>query len=356
MPKNKKQRTRMNEAILDCYRCPEGFVDLGLVGQPSEKPGFFRFGPNILYGQCSSGSTAEVATGRLHDALKAVTLEGSTLRLPFDPTAVIQNLRYERYMAKFNGKVTARFRKSLMHKAYYLIRPLLPVAVRRHIQEIHLRGWEQSPFPQWPIDQTVENLVEQILVLLLESKNIDRLPFIWFWPHGFLSCTSLTHDVETSAGRDFCEHLMDIDDSFGIKASFQLVPENRYKFPEGFLTRMRERGFEINIHDLNHDGRLFSDREEFLRRAHKINEYGKDYGALGFRSGGLYRNLDWYEPLEFVYDMSVSNLAHLEAQAGGACTVMPYFVGTLLELPLTTTQDYSLFHILGQYSLSLWKQ
>jgi hypothetical protein len=27
-----------------------------------------------------------------------------------------------------------------------------------------------------------------------------------------------------------------------------------------------------------------------------------------------------------------------------------------VELPLTTTQDYSLFHILGRYSIDLWKE
>ena len=53
--------------------------------------------------------------------------------------------------------------------------------------------------------------------------------------------------------------------------------------------------------------------------------------------------------------MSVPNAAHLEPQRGGCCTVMPYFVGDILELPLTTTQDYSLFHILGDYSTALWK-
>ena len=34
---------------------------------------------------------------------------------------------------------------------------------------------------------------------------------------------------------------------------------------------------------------------------------------------------------------------------------MPYFIGKILELPLTTIQDYSLFHILGDYSIDLWK-
>ncbi len=33
---------------------------------------------------------------------------------------------------------------------------------------------------------------------------------------------------------------------------------------------------------------------------------------------------------------------------------MPYFVGDILELPVTTIQDYSLFNILETYSLDLW--
>src|SRR5581483_923990 len=53
---------------------------------------------------------------------------------------------------------------------------------------------------------------------------------------------------------------------------------------------------------------------------------------------------------------SVPNAAHLEPQRGGCCTVFPYFIGKVLELPLTTTQDYSLFHILGDYSIDLWKK
>src|SRR5258708_12883080 len=33
-----------------------------------------------------------------------------------------------------------------------------------------------------------------------------------------------------------------------------------------------------------------------------------------------------------------------------------YFIGKIVELPLTTAQDYSLFHILDDYSIKLWKQ
>jgi hypothetical protein len=70
----------------------------------------------------------------------------------------------------------------------------------------------------------------------------------------------------------------------------------------------------------------------------------------------LYRNFDWYDAYEFSYDMSAPNVAHLDPQAGGCCTIMPYFIGNVLELPLTTAQDYTLFNILSVYSTDLWKQ
>ena len=68
----------------------------------------------------------------------------------------------------------------------------------------------------------------------------------------------------------------------------------------------------------------------------------------------MYRNISWYDALDVSYDMSVPNVSHLDPQQGGCCTVFPFFVGNIVELPVTMTQDYSLFHILGQYSTDLW--
>lgn len=182
------------------------------------------------------------------------------------------------------------------------------------------------------------------------------MPFIWFWPDGAQGCAMMTHDVETTTGRDFCGNLMDLNDTFRIKSAFNIVPESRYAVSPEFIRMIRNRGFEVNVHDLNHDGHLFDEREEFLRRAKRINAYAKQFGSSGFRSGVLYRNQDWFDALDFSYDMSVPNVAHLDPQEGGCCTVMPYFIGDILELPLTATQDYTLFHILDEYSLGLWEQ
>jgi hypothetical protein len=198
--------------------------------------------------------------------------------------------------------------------------------------------------------------MHKLLLLGAKGRGMDRVPFIWFWPDGANACSIMTHDVEAEPGRKFCTDLMTINEQFGIPASFQIVPEKRYEVSPEFLNEIRARGFEVNVQDLDHDGRLFRNYKEFVRRAEKINGYAKQYGAKGFRSAILYRNQDWFPLLKFSYDMSVPNVAHLDPQRGGCCTVMPYFIGDMLELPVTTSQDHTLFNVLNDYSLSLWKQ
>jgi peptidoglycan/xylan/chitin deacetylase (PgdA/CDA1 family) len=191
----------------------------------------------------------------------------------------------------------------------------------------------------------------------MQSSRTNRIPFIWFWPKGYEACAVMTHDVETKTGRDFCDDLMDLNDAFGIKSSFQIVPEKRYTVTPAYIENIKNRGFEVNIHGLDHQGNLFESRERIRKDAAKINEYAELFGARGFRSPCLYRNADWFQELNFSYDLSVPNAGRFEAQSGGCCTLFPYFLpGGMLELPLTATEDYLLFHILGEYSTTLWKQ
>ena len=346
----------MNAAFLDYYRCPERFANFALLGSAPAPKGYFRFGSNTLcYGRCSSNVAARHVTDSLHNALEDVMVSGDTIWLPFDPSEVAENLRHERY-AYSNGNRKYLGTGSFVREFYYTMRPLLSVALRKHIQRIHLRDWGTIRFPNWPIDSSVDSIFEELMLLSILARDGQPVPFIWFWPEGLPACAIMTHDVETLAGRKLCPRLMDVDDAFAIKSAFDVVPEGRYPVSNAFLAEMRERGFEINIHDLDHDGRLFSDYDRFLKRAARINHYGAEFGASGFRSAILYRNVDWLGALEFAYDMSVPNVGSLEPQRGGCCSVTPFFIGSLLELPVTTTQDYCLFHILNQRSIGLWKR
>lgn len=334
----------IDHEVVSYYRCPE------------------------IYGACTMHPAAPSDIDNLSGVVRHIHSHSETssngaprpgtarsTSLPMSAGELVQHLRSEKYMANRTASGWRATRDALQRHAYYVVRPLLGVSVRKHLQRRALRGWDQIPFPRWPVDRTVDSLLEQFLLLSMQAHGVDRVPFIWFWPDGHQSCCIVTHDVEEAAGVNACDSVMDLDSRVDIKASFQFVPEGRYQVSGKVLERVRSRGFEVNVHDLNHDGKLYSSREEFLRRAKKINRYAKEYDAKGFRSAVLYRNVSWYDAFRFSYDMSVPNVAHLDPQRGGCCTITPYFIGDIVELPLTTIQDYSLFHILNDYSLHVWK-
>jgi hypothetical protein len=326
-------RSLMISALVGHYRCPDDFLQLELRGPLSPDSGYFRFGNNaICYGRSSTGYRTPKPDALLYNALDDLRTTGAKVLLPFDPTEIITNLRMERY-ARHGRPTDWSWRQRFLRDAYYYLRPRMGVGVRKYLQRLYASRWRHLAFPHWPVDTSVEQLNEALLLASMRAQGVDRMPFVWFWPDGARSCLLMTHDVESRVGYDFCGKLMDIDDAHNIKACFQLVPEGRYRLRDEILQDIRERGFEANIQDLNHDGYLFADREEFLRRAKKINEYGRAYKAKGFRAAVLYRNPDWYDALEFSYDMSIPNVAHLDPQSGGCCTVMPYFIGNVLGNP-----------------------
>jgi hypothetical protein len=325
-------------ALVDYYRCPPGSVPVSTSEWLSSAKRFFEFQGQRCFGRKAS-------TG--------VVMDGERVVLPFDLDEVATNLRQERYVDHDEAGLSRVTSSALVERLYYMLRPLMPVGFRRHLQQIRLGGWDTIPFPRWPVDSTVDDLMQQTLRLLIDHTGTP-VPFIWFWPEGAESCTMLTHDVEGKSGLDFCGSLMDLDERFGMKAAFQLIPESAHDAWR-YAAAIRARGFEVNLHDLNHDGRLFRSNELFQERARRINDYAREYGCQGFRSGAMYREQEWFGAFEFEYDMSVPNVAHLEPQRGGCCTVMPYFIGDVLELPLTTSQDYTQFFILEDYSTRRWR-
>jgi hypothetical protein len=338
--------------LAENYRCREEHLPFDVSRGLSAKPGYFRLAPNtICYGRyLGKFAASRNGSAGMSDAGE-IRIEGERVELPFDPDEVIDNLRLERYPGS-----NMSWMDRLIKAVYYQVRPVVSESIRIFVQGLRAARWETRGFPRWPVDTTVEDLGEKLLAHSLTATGTEAIPFVWFWPKGATGCVLMTHDLETERGAAFCEQLMAIDEEFGIRGSFQIVPEERYPVSEEFLERLRCRGVEICVQDLNHDGRLFDEREEFLRRAARINEYGRRFGANGYRSAVLYRRADWYGDLDFSYDMSIPNVAPMDPQRGGCCTVRPYFIGKILEIPLTTVQDYTLFYILKERTIDLWKQ
>lgn len=343
----------MNRALTGYFRCPDIGEDFHISGPLSSDRGFFRWGDDLVcYGSSAVGYRSRHVNSSLYDVSPDVLLDSAGASLPFKPEDLIENLLHERYTGPFQD--SASLTSAAIRKIYYAVRPLLLLPVRKRLQQFHLRGWDKIPFPAWPVDVTADLMHRRLLSLAMQTNSIAAMPFIWFWPKGYKSCAIITHDVEAPRGRDFCKTLMDLDEAFGFKSSFQIVPEKRYEVCADFLKGITDRGFEVNVHDLTHDGRLYADYDEFQKRAKRINHYVREFGAVGFRSGVLYRNVDWYDAYDFSYDMSIPNVGHLDPQHGGCCTVLPYFIGKIVELPLTCTQDHTLFNVFGDYSIELW--
>jgi hypothetical protein len=344
----------MGNVLTDYYRPVSELSPFGLQGELSGTEGYFRFGQKaICYGRSFKGLASRKISFPLRDLRMEVKVQNNKSFLPFDAEEVLGNFRRERYL---NQRQFSSIVRGLGKNTYYLLRSVLPFGLRSRLKRLSMRNWRKIKFPGWPVDRTADEFVEQLMLLAIGTQQIEKVPFIWFWPNGRSGCVVMTHDVETSDGLNFCSPLMDLNDSYGIKSSFQIIPEGRYTAPDKLLTEIRTRGFEINVHDWNHDGLLFSDRNVFLERVAKINQFAQRHGAHGFRSGALYRNADWYDAFTFAYDMSIPNVGHLDPQPGGCCTVMPFYIGRILEIPVTTTQDYMLFHLLGEYSIDLWKR
>lgn len=334
----------LTDAFLQYYRAPSQLFSFQLDGELTGRERVFRVRDLSLYGK----TTGHFDRDHLPADLVA-DRNSSSPSLRFNPSEVAENLQQERYVRIRSGE---RYLQSL----YYFLRPAFGLPLRALLQRLVFRSRRARAFPQWPVDCTVEQLLESLMASAIATSGEEEIPFIWFWPDGNDAALMLTHDVEDQTGVDNCDMLMDLDDSAGIKAAFQVIPQGRYNYVGHLIATIRTRGFEVNLHDLDHDGRLYQNLHRFESRIPLINSYAQQYGTNGFRAGAMHRNQQWFHRLHFDYDMSVPNVAHLEPQRGGCRTVTPYFVGNLLELPLTTAQDHALFYVLRENSIQLWKE
>ena len=244
-----------------------------------------------------------------------------------------------------------RIRKSLtmnpINRIYYIMKPVIPrgllMFLRRRVIAIKKGKYKHI----WPID---------------EKAGVP--PLGWSgWPEGKKFALILTHDVETAKGQENCRQLMEMEEKVGFRSSFGFVPK-RYAVASELRQDLIERGFEIVVHGLYHDGKYYKSQKIFRRRAHMINQYLREWGCVGFRSPSMQRNLAWLHELEIKYDSSTFDTDPFEPQPDGTGTIFPFFVrgdseqnqNGYLELPYTLPQDFTLFVLMGEKDISVWKR
>ncbi len=231
------------------------------------------------------------------------------------------------------------------NRLYYRLKPYLPWRLRMGVRRIVARRKRQIYKDTWPI-----------------NESAGRAPDGWSgWLDGKKFALVLTHDVEGSNGLSKCRELMQLEKNLGFRSSFNFIPEGEYRVSRDLRAELVQNGFEVGVHDLRHDGKLYWRRAEFAENGKSINHYLKEWNASGFRSGFMLHNRECLNGLDIEYDASTFDTDPFEPQPDGVNTIFPFWVSRpdgsgYVELPYTLPQDSTLYIVLKETSPDIWKK
>ena len=136
------------------------------------------------------------------------------------------------------------------NRLYYHIKPYLPWGFRMALRRIVARRKLKNCQDVWPINEAAGNS-----------------PAGWpGWPDGKKFAFVLTHDVEGTEGLAKCRRVMQLETELGFRSAFNFIPEGDYAVSRELREEVSQNGFEIGVHDLHHDGKLFQTRQDFSKK------------------------------------------------------------------------------------------
>jgi len=232
-----------------------------------------------------------------------------------------------------------------LRKAYFRFKPVIPRSLQIYLRRRYISSRRSFFTHIWPIDEKAK----------LPPPGWNG------WPYGKQFALILTHDVETGRGQEKCIELAELEEDLGFKSSFNFIAK-QYEVSLDCQAQLREKGFEIGLHGLIHDGNPFRSRETFRKQTMEINRYLKEWDAVGFRCPSMYHNLQWIGELDIKYDSSTFDTDPFEPQPDGMRTIFPFWVPNgsrgkgYLELPYTLPQDHTLFLIMQEKNIDIWKR
>jgi len=229
--------------------------------------------------------------------------------------------------------------------SYYRVKPLVPrgiqIFVRRAIAA-RKRRIKKDVWPVYPV--------------------AAKKPEGWRgWPDGKKFALVLYHDVDTIQGATNCLKLLELEKQLGFRSCFYFVIED-YPTPDALRKKVSEAGFEVGIHGLRHDGKLFTNPADFYRQAIRINEKLKEWEVTGFTSPSMLRNFAWMAELDIEHGCSTFDTDPFEPQPDGVGAIFPFYATnagntkSYVELPYTLPQDHCLFIILKEKDNRIWKE
>jgi hypothetical protein len=233
---------------------------------------------------------------------------------------------------------------ALERKIFYSIKALIPRRSQIFLRRVLVK-YQRNKFREcWPID-----------------RNASGRPDVWDgWPSKKKFALILTHDVESARGYAKVSDLAMNEEKLGFRSAFFLVP-GKYDVNLNLCRELQHREFEVGIHGLYHDGKLFNNRKIFEKRLIEINNYIELYGAVGFRAPAMIRKLEWIHDIDIAYDASSFDTDPFQPQPIGTSCIFPFFISDgnrapFVELPYTLPQDFDLYILMKEKTIDIWKK
>lgn len=229
-------------------------------------------------------------------------------------------------------------------RAYYRVKPLMSRRLQIVLRRMVAKSKRYFFRSVWPIDPMAGTTP----------------PGFGGWPEGRRFSVVLTHDVDTARGLTRCESLMALEKELGFRSSFNFVAHD-YHLPAELREKIAAQGFEVGVHGLEHNRKLYESPEVFAEQALKINGYLKEWGAVGFRSPCVYHNFDWLHGLDILYEASAFDTDPFEPQSDGLRTIFPVHHAKVpgreyVVLPYTLPQDFTMFILFREKDIRIWKE
>lgn len=220
----------------------------------------------------------------------------------------------------------------------------VPVKIRLTLFKILLKFKHDPKWPEWPIETSVDYLRSLFLNELTKAYK-KPVKYIDFWPEKDFALL-LTHDCDSETSYEWINYIRELEKAEGFTSSWNFVPK-KYPFNKDIMNSLKQQGCEIGIHDYDHTANLpYRTKEEITQALDESLTILKEFEPKGFRSAQLQRTPEFLSLLseKMLYDSSIpdTDIYSPVYFRNGACTVFPFFINKMVELPLTMQQDFRL--------------
>lgn len=210
------------------------------------------------------------------------------------------------------------------------------------------RGATRDDAPLWPLDLSADFLAD----LAAEPRRVPAGP----------TPVVLSHDLDSREGLDnLLADFLPIEEAAGARSTSYLVPF-KWQIDESPLQEIAARGHELGVHGYDHANRTpFLDPARMIERIAAASELVDRYDMRGYRAPSLLRTRRLLEALSrfYQYDSSIPTSGGLFPVPNNGCaSARPFWISSLLELPLSLPRDGSLllFGCEPRAILGLWME